>query len=494
LLPAPADGSKYEFLDVAGKGHYVGSVLSVVQAEAGWFGEGDDFFWVDGEKYPSIEGTGSEDYFNDAWGLHEDDGPLYGVSVAEGTDLGSRMTAFRWHVLDPVPFTKSLKVEIEHRGWTYDDDGKVKSAFGIRTDLMSSVAFWYQDGIAMDQPPVPYGSARLPQGNAEQIEVERHLYKGKKAKLKLDGKVETKGGKASISPELFWSKDVILFKAEGPGSEITIPFDVAEEGDYEIYTEVAQASDYGIYQVLLDGEPPVAGQLEHEPGADLRPRMQFDGYALETFVGYAHLVGWPNLTEGRHTLTFVCLGKREASAGYNLGVDNIILAKIGKEAWAAASKVKEPRISTGNIVEISQSLSDPDPVVRGLAATALRDKGKESLPALTALIPALKDKDANVRLMSANAIAAIGPEAADAVPALIKAAKVKEEDVQVLRSYALALGAIGKPAAEPSIPALKKLLKIPRVRWAAEAALKKLGETIPEEKSKEKSAEDDASE
>ena len=49
--------------------------MSVVQAEAGWFGEGDDYFWVDGQK-PSIEGTGSEDYFNDAWGLHVNDGPL----------------------------------------------------------------------------------------------------------------------------------------------------------------------------------------------------------------------------------------------------------------------------------------------------------------------------------------------------------------------------------------------------------------------------------
>src|SRR6185295_4359471 len=60
-------GKPYEVLAVSGRGHYVGTVLSVVQAEAGWFGEGDDFFFVDGEAVPSIEGTGSEDYFNDAW-------------------------------------------------------------------------------------------------------------------------------------------------------------------------------------------------------------------------------------------------------------------------------------------------------------------------------------------------------------------------------------------------------------------------------------------
>jgi hypothetical protein len=460
-LPAPADGSNYEFLNVRGKGHYVGTVMSVVQAEAGWFGEGDDYFWVDGQK-PSIEGTGSEDYFNDAWGLHVNDGPHYGVTVAEGTGLGSRMTAYRWHLLDPIPFTKSLKAEIEHKGWTYNADGTVKSAFGERTDLISSVAFWYQEGIAKDQPPVPYGSARLPQGNALQIEVEKSL-----------AECKAEGGKVSLSPELFWSKDVILFEGQGKGSKIDVPFDLPEDGDYELYTEVAQAADYGIYTVLLDGKPAHAPQLEHEPGADIRPQTQFDGYALETYVGLAHLVGWVRLAKGRHTLTYVCLGKNEASSGYNVGVDNIVLARVGPEAWATAANTKELRVPTGSITELGHVLtSDPDPVTRGLAAVALRDKGKASLAALPALMAALKDTDVSVRMMSANAIAAIGKDAAPAAPALIAAGSVKDEQVHVLRSVAAALGSIGKPAATPALPLLRELAKIPRVRWAAESAIR----------------------
>ncbi|MBI5383463.1 MAG: DUF2961 domain-containing protein [Verrucomicrobia bacterium] len=462
-LPAPADGSNYEFLNVAGRGHYVGTVMSVVQAEAGWFGEGDDYFWVDGQK-PSIEGTGSEDYFNDAWGLHVNDGPHYGVTVAEGTGLGSRMTAYRWHLHDPIPFTKSLKAEIEHRGWTYNADGTVKSAFGKRTDLISSVAFWYQEGIAKDQPPVPYGSARLPQGNALQIEVEKSLPDCKAVE-----------GKASLSPELFWSKDVILFEGKGKGAKLEIPFEVPADGNYELYTEVAQASDYGIYTVLLDGRPPHAPQLEHEPGADIRPQTQFDGYALETYVGLGHQVGWVGLSQGRHTLTFLCLGKREASSGYNLGVDNILLAKVGPEAWAAAASVKEPRVPTGDITELGRALtSDPDPVTRGLAAVALRDQAQASLAALPALMAALKDSDVCVRMMSANAIAALGKDAALATPALIVAASVKDEQVHVQRAVANALGSIGKPGAAPALPVLKELAKIPRVRWAAESAIRKI--------------------
>ena len=66
--PAPS-GRDYLIADLAGQGRYIGTVMSVTLAQDGWFGEGDDFFYVDGEKVPSLQGTGSEDYFNDAWGF-----------------------------------------------------------------------------------------------------------------------------------------------------------------------------------------------------------------------------------------------------------------------------------------------------------------------------------------------------------------------------------------------------------------------------------------
>ena len=461
-LPAPPDGSPYEILSVRGRGHFVGTVLSVVQAEAGWFGEGDDLFYVDGEAKASIEGTGSEDYFNDAWGLHVDDGPYAGVPVAEGTGLGSRMTAYRWHLADPVPFTRSLRFVMEHKGWTFDATGAVKSAFGERTDLISSVAFWYQEGIATGQPPLPYGPARLPQGNATQIEVEARLAETRAEK-----------GKASLVPDLFWSKDVILFAAEGPGSRLEVPFDVPEDGVYEVYTQLAQGSDYGVYTVLLDGEPPAAPQLEHEPGADVRPQTQIDGYAVETYVGADFQVGWPRLAKGRHTLSYVCLGRSAASAGYNLGVDNIVLARTGTAAWTAAAGVREPARPSRSRGRGGSALADPDPVVRGLAALELRDRGAAARPALDALRAALRDPDANVRLMSANAIAAIGPAAAPAVRDLVAACSVRDEQVHVLRACAGALGSLGPPAIA-GLPVLREIAKQPRVRWAAEAAIRRI--------------------
>ena len=217
-LPAEM-GRPYESLSVRGRGHYVGTVFSVVQNQPGWFGEGDEHFFVDGESKPSIEGTGTEDYFNDAWSFRLSDGLYTGVPEADGTGVGARMSAYRWHVVDPVPFRRAFRLDIEHKGWTYNAEGTVRSGFEKRADLFSSVAFWYQAGIAADQPPVPYGSRRLPIGNARQIEVENIL-----------ADVKAEGGKVSVQKDVFWSKDILFFEATGPGSKVIVPFDVSEDG------------------------------------------------------------------------------------------------------------------------------------------------------------------------------------------------------------------------------------------------------------------------
>jgi Protein of unknown function (DUF2961)/HEAT repeats len=459
-LPAPADGKPWVFLDTTGRGFYVGTVLSVLQAEPGWFGEGDDMFYVDGERVASIQGTGSEDYFNDAWGLHVAEGEYTGSPISEGEGLGARMTAYRWHLVDPIPFTKSLRAEIEHKGWTYRPDGKVKTAFGERSDLMSSVAYWYQKGIATDQPPVPYGSARLPHGNARQIEVEDAL-----------ADVQGEKGKVSVSKELFWGKDVLLFQGEGPGSRVSIPFTVEEDGLYELVTQVAQAPDYGVYEIELDGGPVAARELEHEPGADIRQQTRFDGYAYDTYVGLDRQIGWLTLPRGRHTLTFVCLGKNPASSGYTLGVDNIILARAGAAGWALAASAKEPVFDPKNVAGFEAALSSPDPRVRTLAALALGGQPEAALRALPVLEKALSDADPSVREAAARAIEAQGPRAAAAVPALVAACKAPGQTGAVLRACLYALGHIGKAAA-PALPTMRALLAEPSSGWVAEKAIR----------------------
>ena len=95
-------GRNYLLADIEGRGHYVGTIQSVYTMSAGWYGEGDDFFFIDGEAEPSLRGTGTEDYFCDAWGFREQDGPFYGTPLWEGMNAGDRGTAYRFHLTDPV--------------------------------------------------------------------------------------------------------------------------------------------------------------------------------------------------------------------------------------------------------------------------------------------------------------------------------------------------------------------------------------------------------
>ena len=67
--PAP-EGEDYVILETMGQGHFVGTVYNVQNATPGWWGEGDDKFYIDGDSTPTLQGTGSEDYFNNAFVMH----------------------------------------------------------------------------------------------------------------------------------------------------------------------------------------------------------------------------------------------------------------------------------------------------------------------------------------------------------------------------------------------------------------------------------------
>jgi hypothetical protein len=413
------------------------------------------------------------------------------------------MSAYRWHLTDPVPFQRSLRLDIEHKGWTYNADGAVKSAFEERPDLFSSVAFWYQAGIATDQPTLAYGSRRLPIGNARQIEVENSL-----------GEVKAEGGTVSVEKDVFWSKDILLFAAKGPGSKVTIPFDVPEDGRYEVVAQVAHSSDYGTYVTELDGKSTASAEaLEHEPGANVGSTASIDAYFPEIYVAEDHLIGWARLSKGRHTLTFVCAGKNSAATGYNLGIDTLIVASLalpdadtagaraadiraigerGEEPSAsdvarllAAAADREPEAREAAIWTIGQvtaatprsidavlhALTDSDSVVRGLAAIALRNAGRAAAPARDALLARLSDDEVGVRMVAAQALGRLRDPSL--IDPLIAACRVPDQHVHVLRSLADALGDLG-PQAARAVPTLRELSKMPRVAWAANAAIKKI--------------------
>ena len=478
--PAVA-GRNYEFLSIRGTGHYVGTVLSVIQTQVGWFGEGDDLFYVDGAKHPQIYGTGSEDYFNEGWGLRDFCGPWNGSPVAGGELTGARLSAYRWHVPDPIPFTKSLWAGIEHYGWTYDPDGTVRSGFEERPDYFSSVAFWYQKGVNEDLPEPPYGDERLPLGNAEQLTVENSIQE-----------VTTEAGKASVQREVDWSKDLLFFEAQGKGARINIPIDLAGTGRYELVAEMAEGPDYGDYVALLDGEPtnldtrkPATSEVP-SPGPEV-----LRNYLSEVYVALDRPLGWFSLTKGRHTLSFVCVGKDNRSAGYNLGINDVVLERI-----SASAAEREPETKPQLIPELPQATPGVlagVSIYRGLPLSAYRDKlkhatdparpgvvraigafGEDAAPAVSEVAVALNDPNSQVRSAAAWALSQIGPKGAAAVPALAKALSDSSPRVQGLAAIALKeMGAIAAPAVPNLVGALSD--PVAYVRAAAANALGAIG-------------------
>jgi hypothetical protein len=144
------DEGNYVILDAEGRGHYVGCNLSVDNLQGGWWGEGDDMMVIDGEPWPpSLHGTGSEDYFCNAWGMQPHAFLYYGTSLPEDVGKG-KSTQYRFHVEDPVPFEKSLKVSMEH------------SQANSASDDYSSVAYWYQTEPHKVWAPMPPVEERLP--------------------------------------------------------------------------------------------------------------------------------------------------------------------------------------------------------------------------------------------------------------------------------------------------------------------------------------------
>jgi len=185
------------------------------------------------------------------------------------------------------------------------------------------------------------------------------------------------------------------------------------------------------------------------------------------YVAEDHLLGWHRLTRGRHTLSFVCVGKDVRSNGFHLGLDTIILARV-----ASPEKTEAPRLPS-SVSELVKVLTTGDAVYRGMAAIALRDRGPAAREALPALAQALRDEETGVRMMAADAIARHKQGAVAVLDHLIRAAMVKGENVHVQRSVAIALGAIGPPASA-ALPVLSELEKIPRVGPTAATAIRQI--------------------
>ncbi|GMU37646.1 MAG: DUF2961 domain-containing protein [Phycisphaerae bacterium] len=346
-------GRDYLIADIEGRGHYVGTVMSARARSPEWFGEGDEKFYIDGEERASIWGTGTEDYFLSAWGLEKCSFPYFGVPFLDGDwgDVGTRVCSYRWHIVDPVRFTKSLRVEIEHWGWISADEtetGKVEG-FVEREDDLATVAFWYQVGQ-------PKRFATLPPASERRFPNLDRIVEGKD----LMPTARHSGGTLTLQKGYIWTGEGQLFfvpaeadrgqtddRSKGAEADprrstaagdsatgyavagesaakpfIEFRFKVETKEYRRLMLRLTHSYDYGTYRVLLNGEP-AGGPI--------------DLYS-KTIEIHDHSLGDYELPPGEHTIRLECTGRNPQSTDQRLGVDSVRL----RQRWLVKRPVVKP--------------------------------------------------------------------------------------------------------------------------------------------------------
>ncbi|HQK71751.1 MAG TPA: DUF2961 domain-containing protein, partial [Bacteroidales bacterium] len=166
----PNETSVYTIVDgIKGKGHYVGVYMAWGVHNNGWWGEGEIKFYLDGDTdYPTICGTGTEDYFCGSYDFDTRKKNAYGVEEVNYTEFCTpysglhqvirgdghynvmqRFGLYRWHIMDPIRFEKDLKVTIQDLGW------RRGGRYLAQKSDISSVCFWYQTEPHAKFPKLP---------------------------------------------------------------------------------------------------------------------------------------------------------------------------------------------------------------------------------------------------------------------------------------------------------------------------------------------------
>src|SRR5579883_12130 len=151
--------------NIRGSGHYAGVYLAWGVNNSGWWGEGEFKFYLDGDvEYPTICGTGTEDYFGGAWNF---DVPGQGYTSFSTPFLGlhqilrpdgqyrsqQRFGLYRWHIMDTIRFQSDLRVTLQALGWRSG-----RRYLPLQDDI-ASTAFWYQKETSSPRPPTPNADA-----------------------------------------------------------------------------------------------------------------------------------------------------------------------------------------------------------------------------------------------------------------------------------------------------------------------------------------------
>ncbi len=281
----------YPLLECTGRGRFVGAVLFIDNIVGGWWGEGDEKVYVDGEKFPSTFGTGSEDYFGDAWGMRQFVNAFHGCPTKGEFSQVRRETCYRWHIADSIPFDKSFKMTIEN--YAAIEKHPVPNDY-------SSMVYWYQASGGSDFFTAAPVDARIPQGPRHPggIDAETLIPPDKPpagAEIVTDD---------DLPEQLSSGKGLRISGKQGVTVPITIPG--TENGRFSIETRLANGVKASDFEILQNGKPigewarlnqgpnPLEIRLVGKPVEGDRCSIILDFFVLEpyrNFVRNWYLIG-----------------------------------------------------------------------------------------------------------------------------------------------------------------------------------------------------------
>ena len=296
----PCTGGNFVIVEATGEGRYLGCHLSCRNNGNGWMGEGDDMIYIDGDTHPTLYGTGTEDYFADAWGFRGFAQPYHGLSMFLGAEwVNSVHTAYRYHVQDAVVFRKSILATIEH------------GSQNDRRDDWASVGFWYQERAVSVAGTMPSRDARLLAYPAVVEIATSMMLEGED----LPDKAMFAGGvgKAQdLSRYGYPEVRQLLFENRRREGRMGLLFHTDEAATYRIRARLACGPDYGTWQAYYDSLP------LGEP---------IDLYSEKVQPGKWVELGRVRFEPGEKLIELRCTGRNGWSSDYVLGLDTLELVR-----------------------------------------------------------------------------------------------------------------------------------------------------------------------
>ncbi len=311
----------WPLLVVEGRGRYVGMTEHIWKF-GGWWGEGDEKFFIDGEMYPSTAGTGSEDYIGYAWAANPPfitfDSALAAVSRLR-PDAQEDTSVCRFHVCDDVPFATSFQGFIE-----------VMPNGNCRPCVYDACVYWYAEQDAKNPYPiVPLAERRHPRPSRDQLDVvpstmqipklHPDAIQGEHLQVLRIGSGRHWVQNMSGYRDGQWSGDAQLIWTQGnQGEAIEIGFSVPTTGRYELMAVFTKAGDYGIFEMAVDGK--AIG-------------TPIDLYDPKVTTTREISLGTVQLDEGKHVLKATAVGhnkdaRKSVGAGSHIfGLDYLRLQK-----------------------------------------------------------------------------------------------------------------------------------------------------------------------